>query len=116
MSISITITTFCEIQNLNFAGGKRTITSLCPAIGKTHAVLYSGYCPDQLRNPHGKEFNISFIGPKPYISYDPIGGSDFEVTNILAKKFKFIPKFVPERSYDIVKSNVSTYGMLHRVC
>ena len=58
---------------MNFAGGKRTITSLCPTIGKTYAVLYSGHCPNQLRNPYGKELNISFIGPKPYISYNPMG-------------------------------------------
>ena len=115
MNISITITTLCGIQDLNFAGGERTITSLCPTIGKTHAVIYSGHCPDELRNPHGKELNISFIGPKPYISYNPMGGSDFKIVNILAKKFRFIPKFVPERSYDVVRNNVSTYGMLHRV-
>ena len=101
--------------NLNFSEGKRTITSLCPTLGRTHADLYSGHCPNQLRNPGGKEFNISFIGAKPYISYNPIGGSDLKIANILAKKFGFMPKFVPERSYDVVRNNVSTYGMLHRV-
>ena len=52
---------------------------------------------------------------KPFISYNPVGGSDFLVVKILAKKFGFSPKFIPEKSYDIVRNNSTTYGMLYRV-
>ena len=81
----------------------------------THAEPYSGPCPMQLQSPHGKKLKISFIGGEPYITYNPIGGSEFLVVKILAQKFQFIPEFIPERSYDIVRNNGTTYGMLFRV-
>ena len=84
-------------------------------MGRIHAEPYIGPCPKPLQNPSGKELKISFIGGEPYIKYNPIGGSDFLVVKILAEKFGFIPKFMPERSYDIVKNNETTYGMLFRV-
>ena len=59
--------------------------------------------------------NISFIGTKPYITYNPIGGSEFHVVKILSEKFKFIPKFIPERSFDIVNHNGTLSGMFHKV-
>ena len=90
-------------------------TSLCPTLGKTNAEPYSGQCPKHLQSPYGKELRISFIGSKPYISYDPVGGSDFLVVETLAKKFTFSPKFIPERSYDMVRNNGTTYGMLYQV-
>ena len=68
-----------------------------------------------MQKPHGKEINISFIGVKPYITYNPIGGTEFLIVKILANKFKFIPKFIPEKSYDIVNHNGTPYGMFHRV-
>ena len=98
-----------------FADGKAANTSLCPTLGKTHAVPYIGPCPKHLVNPYGKELKISFIGTKPYISYNPVGGSDFLVVKILAKRFRFSPKFIPERSFDIVRNNKTTYGMLYKV-
>ena len=102
--------------NLNFfADGESEKTFLCPTLGKTHAVLHNRLCPKELENPQGKELKISFIGASPYITYSPVGGSDILVVNMLAEKFKFIPEFIPERSYDPVISNETTYGMLYRV-
>ena len=98
-----------------FTDRKVVNTSLCPTLGKTNAELYSEQCPKHLQSTHGKELKISFIGSEPYISYNTVGGSDFLVVNILAKKFRFSPKFIPERSYDIVINNKTTYGMLYQV-
>ena len=104
-----------RIKYVSSTDGKVVNTSLCPTLEKTHAVPYIGPCPKHLGNPYGKELKISFIGFEPYISYNPVGGSDFQVVKILAKKFRFSPKFIPERSYDIVKNNSTTYGMMYRV-
>ena len=101
--------------NVFFAAGESETTFLCPTFGKTHAVLHNRLCPKELENPYGKELKISFIGASPYITYSPVGGSDILVVNMLAEKFKFLPKFLPERSYDLVISNGTTYGMLYRV-
>ena len=58
---------------------------------------------------------ISFIGLTPFIKYNPLGGSEFLVTQILAEKFGFLPKFVPERAFDVTTANGTTFGMVHRV-
>lgn len=58
---------------------------------------------------------ISFIGESPYIVPNPLGGSEIDLTQIFAQKFKFIPKFIPEKSFDPVKANGTFHGMFHRV-
>ena len=92
-------------------------TSLCPTLGKTHAVMFKGSCPLSLENPQGKELKVSFIGTSPYIIYRPvgIGGSEVDLMRIFAQKFKFTPKFIPEKSFNPVQANGTTYGMFHRV-
>ena len=90
-------------------------TSLCPVLGQTHGQTYNGLCPGHFQTPYGKELKISFIGIRPYINYDPIGGSEFLIVKILAEKFKFTAKFIPERAADIVNKNGKFYGELHRV-
>ena len=72
-------------------------------------------CPDHFQIPYRKVLNVSFIGVRPYIIYEPIGGSDFLVVKILANKFRFKPEFIPEKAYDMVEHNGTSYGMLHRV-
>ena len=104
-----------ELSFGSFADEKSKETSLCPILGETHAVSYNGTCPNHLQNPSGKELKISFIGFIPYIAYNPVGGSDILVVSILAKKFGFLPKFIPARSFDTITTNATTYGMLHRV-
>ena len=59
---------------------------------------------------------ISFIGMDPYIKYVPrIGGCDFKVIEIMAKKFRFLPIPIPERSFDTVETNGTISGMVYRV-
>ena len=90
-------------------------TSLCPTLGKVYAEKHRGVCPKHLQEPAGKTLKVSFIGSQPYIAYNPIRGSDFIVTNLLAKKFQFFPKYSPARSWGIVKENDTSYGMVHWV-
>ena len=92
-----------------------TTTSLCPILGETYAKPINGMCPDHFQIPHGKIIKVSFIGVRPHIIYEPIGGSDFLVMNILANKFRFKPEFIPEKAYDMVEHNGTSFGMLHRV-
>ena len=77
--------------------------------------MFNRACPKGLQNPHGKELNISFIGHTPFITYKPAGGSDFLLVQLLAEKFRFIPKFVQEKAKDMVKSNGTNYGMVYSV-
>ena len=52
----------------------------------------------------GKKLQVSFAGSKPYVQLNPSGGSDFDIINLLAKKFKFLPQFTPEfPSHEMVK-------------
>ena len=44
-----------------------------------------------------------------------LGCTEFLIVKILANKFKFIPKFIPEKSYDMVNYNGTLSGMFHRV-
>ena len=85
-------------------------------LGKEHAQIFYGLCPRHVQSPYGKELKISFIGPEPFVTYNPIGGSDFLIIKLLAKKFGFLPKFVPEISFDTVKSNGTSHGMAYKVC
>ena len=94
---------------------EKETTFLCPVLGQTYAEISQGECSPDLQQPRGKSLPISFIGLPPYIKYNPVGGSEFLLTQILAKKFGFLPKFVPERAFDVTKENGSLFGMVHRV-
>ena len=91
------------------------VASLCPVVGKRWAEIVNGACPKQAQNPTGKVLNISFIGPPPFITYKPLGGSEFLLMKLLAQRLNFRPKFIYERSYDVVSDNGTLYGMVHRV-
>ena len=69
------------------------IHSLCPALGKRHALVFKGVCPLNLQNPMGKEINVSFFLSPPFAMPAPAGGSDFLTLKLLARKFGFIPRF-----------------------
>ena len=100
----------------NSQGGEVGTTSLCPVLGKMFAEVRQGLCPLILQHPVGKKIPISFIGTQPYIKYTPtIGGSEFLVVKMLAKKYRFLPDFKPERAFDVTKKNGSTYGMVWSV-
>ena len=73
-----------------------------------------------MQQPNGKTLPISFIGIVPYIKYNPFGGSEPLVIQMLAKKHGFQANFIPEKAYDTSrqgkwKANGTAYGMLHRV-
>ena len=72
--------------------------ALCPVLGQKYPQFHRGGCPVGLglQNPMGKKLQVSFSGSKPYVQFDPVGGSDFDVIDLLAKKFGFLPIFVPE--------------------
>ena len=102
-------------MNIIFLLEESEITSLCPVLGTMHAQMYNGICPVHLQSPFEKEIQVSFIGGRPFITYDPIGGSAFTVTRLFAKKYGFTPIFLPARVQDVARSNGTTFGMLHRV-
>ena len=79
------------------------------------AQFVKGACPKQLQIPFGKHIKVSFIGVIPFINYEPIGGSDFEVMKLLAKKHRFFPKFIPERAAEALLPNGTKYGLIHSV-
>ena len=74
-----------------------------------YAEEFKGSCPSHLQEPFGKTLNISVMGIPPYITYNPLGGSEFILTDILAKKFSFIPKFVPTTSFPDYFDQVRNY-------
>ena len=82
------------------------IHSLCPALGKRHALVFKGVCPLNLQNPVGKEINVSFFLSPPFAMPAPAGGSDFLTLKLLARKFGFIPRFNLANAND---------GFLHNV-
>ena len=93
--------------------GSWIYTSLCPTLGKMYAQEHSGACPQHLQEPYGKTLNISFIGTPPWIIYNPVGGSEFIVTALLAKKFHFVPNFIPALTWDPVEHhNLSLVRMV----
>ena len=90
-----------------YIDGDEKTTSICPVLGNIFAQVRPGLCPWILQHPIGKKIPISFIGPQPYIKYKPtIGGSEFLVIKSLAQKFRFLPDFKPERSFDVTKKMV----------
>ena len=91
------------------------MTSLCPKLGKRYAERIKGSCPFHMQLPFGKTLNISFIGSPPYVIYNPLGGSDFLVTKILAKKFHFIPNFIPSKNNDAIQDNDASSSNVYQV-
>ena len=83
---------------------KKRTTAFCPVLGRRYPEIYRADCPVGLKSPMGKKLQVSFAGSKPYVQLNPSGGSDFDIINLLAKKFKFLPQFTPEfPSHEMVK-------------
>ena len=83
------------------------VTYLCPVLGKPHAEEYDKRCPTELKQPRRKTLPISFIGVMPFITYNPFGGSDPMVIQMLAKKHEFMPNFIAEQGgYDVMVRRV----------
>ena len=69
-------------------------------------------CPSDLQNPHGKVIPISVIGAYPFVKYGKdkewIGGTEFQVIDVYAKKFGFTPKLMRAKGYGSVVDMVGT--------
>ena len=93
--------------------------SLCPTLGKKYALIYQGNCPIHLQKPANKVLPIFFIGGTPYIKYPKdfgqLGGSEFLVMKLLAMRHKFTPNLLPAKSFDIVETNGTQYGLVYQV-
>ena len=72
-----------------------------------------------MQKPANKVLPIFFIGPAPFIkypkNYGKLGGSEFLVIKVLAKKHKFTPNLLPAKSFDIVETNGTQYGLVYQV-
>ena len=80
--------------------------AFCPVLGQKYPEIYRDNCPVGLKSPMGKTLQVSFSGSKPYVQLNPNGGSDFDIINMLAKKFEFLPRFIPEFTnppHDMIK-------------
>ena len=84
--------------------GLLALRSLCPSLGEKYSVINSGMCASDLQNPSGKKMPIAVIGVTPYILYNKekeiIGGAEFPIIDVYAKKFNFTPSFIRAPSYD----------------
>ena len=87
------------------------IHSLCPALGKRHALVFKGLCPLNLQNPLGKEINVSFYLLPPFAMPAPARGSDFLTLKLLERKFGFIPRFNFEKFVETIAND----SLIHSV-
>ena len=55
------------------------------------------------------------MGPPPFITKNPLGGSAVIVTEILAQKHFFTPKYIRAKFLDKVEQNNKIVGMVHLV-
>ena len=69
-----------------------------------YSVVIRGSCPSNLQNPLGKIIPIAVVGTFPYVVYGKdkewIGGTEFKIIDVYAKKFGFTPKYVRAKGYD----------------
>ena len=60
---------------------------------------------------------VSVVGAHPYIVYNEkrewVGGSEFQIVDVYAKKFGFMPKFIRAKGFDNEGSVVEMVGALH---
>ena len=80
------------------------VISLCSSLANKYSVPRNGTCPSSLQDPRGKIIPVSVMGVYPYIISGKdkkwMGGTEFEVTDVYAKKFAFTPKFVRATGFD----------------
>ena len=95
------------------------MTSLCPTLGKKYVQIHEGICPLHLQKPANKVLKVFFIGPFPFVKYPKdygkFGGSELLVMKLLARKHKFTAKLLPAKSFEIMETNGTQYGLLYQV-
>ena len=87
---------------------RSVVHSLCPVLGERHAQIVIGLCKKNFQNPLRKKINISFYYAPFWSTNPPLGGSDFLLIKLLARKSGFIPKFVHERNITATIHSVSS--------
>ena len=60
----------------------------------------------------GKEISVSFYGANPYIFFNPISGSDFNVAKLLAKKYELKMKFILTKPTTELVQRVSSTNLV----
>ena len=86
-------------------------------------MIRHGMCPPNFQNPRGKVIPISVIGVYPLVVYGEdkewVGGTEFQVIDVYAKKFGFTPKLMRATGYDNEGSVVDMvrkhYSYLHTI-
>ena len=84
------------------------VHSLCLVLGERHALIVTGLCKEKFQNPMRKKINISFYYAPFWSTNPPLGGSDFLLIKLLARKSGFIPKFIHERNIEATIHSVSS--------
>ena len=81
--------------------------------------IHQGNFPLDLQKPVNKVLTIFFIGSQPFVKYPKeygkLGGSEFLVMKVLAKKHKFTPNFLPAKRFFIEEINGTKYGLVYQV-
>ena len=93
------------------ATDKSVTYSVCPTLGRMHALVVRGFCPSDLQNPSGKEINVAFCLQPPFAISAKAGGSDFLTLQLLARRFGFIPRFI----FKILVDSNDSDGLIHSV-
>ena len=93
--------------------------SLCPSLGKKYVQIHQGICPLHLQKLADKVLKVFFIGVPPFIKYPrdygKLGGSEFMVMELLTKKHKFHPIYLPAKSFDTAETNGTQHGIVYQV-
>ena len=102
---------------MKFPLGEQKITSICPELGQRNPSVVDGVCPAHLQNPTGKLLSISYIGTPPYIlGSEATGGTDVLISNLLAKRYGYVPILKPTAQYLIMAyENGTKYGKKYQV-
>ena len=59
-----------------------------------------GSCPHNSKNTLEREIQVSLYGATPFIFFNPISGSDFNLARLLAKKHSLKMSFILAKSAD----------------
>ena len=108
----------CCYLLMNFLTGSQSkMTSICPVLGQRYPKVVVGFCPTNFKSLTGKQIPISYIGTPPYIlGNDASRGTDVLVTNLLAKRYSFVPILRPTPQYLIMQfENGTKYGKKYQV-
>ena len=85
-------------------------------MGKIQPQVFDTPCPQNAENTLGKEIPVSFYGANPFIYFNPLSGSDFNVANLLSKKYELKMKFIPAKPTTALVQRVSSTNQIKSSC